>query len=105
MATATLTLIQEEELSELIRSYPVIYDKRDPSHKEKDVVANAWKEVVASCDFVHDEKTAEALFKNLKKRYQKKKAAVKKTEKSGTSSARKSRRQRKISNLTRSFHG
>ena len=87
MATATITLLQEEELSELIRSYPVIYDKREPSHKEKDVITNAWKAIAASCDFVNDEKTAESLFKNLKKRYQKKKAAVKRADKSGTGSA------------------
>ena len=72
MATAALMLVQEEELSELIRSFPVIYDKREPSHKEKDVVQNAWKAIVESCDFVNDERTAESLFKNLKKRYIKK---------------------------------
>ena len=36
--------------SEVIK-YKCIYDKRDPGHKEKDRVVNAWAEVEKSLGF------------------------------------------------------
>ena len=51
---ASLNLLKEEELSEAIRSYPVIYDKRNRGYKDKNIVNNAWKEFVDSLDFVED---------------------------------------------------
>ena len=48
------------------------------------VVGNAWKEIVDFLDFADNMEEAKTFFVNLKKRYQKKKAELRRQEKSGT---------------------
>ena len=43
---ANLNLMDEESLGEAVRNYPVIYDKQMRDHKDRNVVNNAWKEIV-----------------------------------------------------------
>ena len=40
-----------------VQKDPCLYDKNHRSHKEKNVVQNAWKAVVDELDFVEDGKT------------------------------------------------
>ena len=42
----------EEELSETVRSFPVLYDKSYKGNKEKDVMKNAWDAVAAALEFI-----------------------------------------------------
>ena len=37
--------MEDESLSIEVYKYPCLYDKSIPEHKEKDRVANAWKEI------------------------------------------------------------
>ena len=53
-----LSLIEEELLAETVNIYPVLYDKRAPGYKEKDVVFNAWGEVADKLDFVENGKNS-----------------------------------------------
>ena len=39
-----LTLVQEEELCELVHIFPILYGKSHKGYKEMDAVANAWEE-------------------------------------------------------------
>ena len=47
-----LTLQENEELAEVIRRYPCLYDKSRKEYKDKNVAENAWKEVVNQLDFI-----------------------------------------------------
>ena len=38
-------------LAEKVQGFPVLYDKRLKSFKEKDAVQNAWEKVAESLDF------------------------------------------------------
>ena len=40
-----LTVQENEELAEVIRKYPCLYDKSKKEYKDKNVTENAWKEV------------------------------------------------------------
>ena len=71
-----VTLLNKEKLAENIQNFPVIFYKMDKSHKEKDVVENAWRAVVENVDFVESSKEAKTIFDNLKKRYNKKKKTI-----------------------------
>ena len=42
MEKVSLDISREEELSETVRSFPVLYDKSHKGFKEKDAVKNAW---------------------------------------------------------------
>ena len=42
----SLNLLEEEELTEEVRKYPVLYDKNYKVYMEKDAVNNAWNEIV-----------------------------------------------------------
>ena len=59
--------MKEETLAEAIRQFPVIFDKTEKGHKERDTVENAWREVVKDVDFLSDVKSAKLMFDNLKK--------------------------------------
>ena len=50
--TEKINIVQEEQLCEVVRSYPVIYDKSHKGYKERDAVANAWKDVANSLEFI-----------------------------------------------------
>ena len=49
-----LDINQEENLWELVRQFPVIFDKSHKGYKEKDAEVNAWNEIANSLDFIHD---------------------------------------------------
>lgn len=37
-----------EDLINLVRERPAIYDPSDPNHRDRDVIASLWKEVAAA---------------------------------------------------------
>ena len=47
-------IAQEENLCELVRQFPVIFDKSHKGYKEKDAEVNAWNETANSLDFIPD---------------------------------------------------
>ena len=49
-----LTVQENEELAEVIRKYPCLYDKSKKEHKDKNVTENAWKEVADQLDFIQN---------------------------------------------------
>ena len=49
-----LSLEQEEILAFRVKEYPCLFDKTDKGYKEKDCVANAWKEVADSLEFTEN---------------------------------------------------
>ena len=50
----SLSLREDEILSEKVRLYPCLYDKSHKSYKEKDVVQNAWQEIAEELEFITD---------------------------------------------------
>ena len=52
----SLSLVQVENLCELVRQYPILFDKSQKGYKERDAVSNAWEEVASSLEFIHDGK-------------------------------------------------
>ena len=74
----------DEELSEAIRKYPVIYDKGEKGHKDKLKVANAWKKVIEELG-LEDVDIAQRQFANLKKLFNKRRKVVTKCGPSGVS--------------------
>ena len=50
----SLSLNEDELLSEKVRSYPCLYDKSSKSYKEKDVIKNAWTKIAEQLDFIED---------------------------------------------------
>ena len=44
--------IREEELSETVKSFPVLYDKSNKGFKEKHAVKNAWDGVATALQFM-----------------------------------------------------
>ena len=49
-----LSIVQEENLCQLARQYPVIFDKSHKGYKEKDVEENAWQKIGSTLDFFID---------------------------------------------------
>ena len=47
-----LNISEEEKLCEVVRDYPILYDKSQKGYKERDAVENAWNEVSSLLDFV-----------------------------------------------------
>ena len=43
---------REEELSETVRSFPVLYEKSYKGNKEKDAMKNAWDAVATALEFI-----------------------------------------------------
>ena len=82
-----LSLLEEEKLVEIVRNYPILYDKSHQGYKGRDAVRNAWREVAMSLEFIDDGDSARQYFDVFKKRYLRKRGSVKKASKSGTSSA------------------
>ena len=81
-----LSLLEEEKLTEIIRDFPILYDKSHQGYKERDAVENAWSEVAKSLEYVETGDMAKLCFESFKKRYLKKRNALKKVNRSGTSS-------------------
>jgi len=51
------SLLEEEKLTEKIRSYPALYNKSHKGYKERDAISNAWKEVADGLDFIENGKS------------------------------------------------
>ena len=51
-----LSLQKNEELAELVQTFPCLYDKYKREYKDKNVVQNAWKEVADQLDFIENSK-------------------------------------------------
>ena len=49
-----LSLEREEVFAFRVKEYPCLFDKTDKGCKEKDCVANAWKEVAGSLEFTEN---------------------------------------------------
>ena len=47
-----LSIVQEENLCELVRQYPVVFDKSHKSYREKDGEENEWQEIASALDFL-----------------------------------------------------
>ena len=54
MAECKLSLIQKENLCEIIHNYPVIFDKSCNGQKERDAITNASEEIANSLEFISD---------------------------------------------------
>jgi len=51
-----LSLDKEEKLAFEVKKYPCLFDKTDKGYKERDCIANAWKEVADSLEFLESGK-------------------------------------------------
>ena len=51
-----MSLQENEELAETLRTFPCLYDKSKKEYKDKNVVQNAWKEVADQLDFIENSK-------------------------------------------------
>ena len=49
-----LSVQENEELAEVARKYPCLYDKSRKECKDKSVVKNAWKEIADQLDFMQN---------------------------------------------------
>ena len=83
----SFSVSEEERLSEVVRNYPILYDKTQKGYKERDAVENAWNEVSTLLDFVQSGSLAKNSFENFKKRHLKERNPYKKAQKSETSTA------------------
>ena len=45
-----------EQLAEIVKAFPCLYDKTKKGCKEKDVVTNVWNSVANQLDFIEDVK-------------------------------------------------
>ena len=48
--STALSLQENEELAEAVRTFPCLYGKSKKEYKDKNVVQNAWKEVADELD-------------------------------------------------------
>ena len=60
-----LSLLEEEKLTEIVRDFPVLYDKSHQGYKEHDAVGNAWSEVATSLEFLENGDMAKLCFENF----------------------------------------
>ena len=60
-----LTVQENEELAEVIRRYPCLYDKSRKEYKDKNVAENACKEVVNQLEFIESGESYNFFLKNL----------------------------------------
>ena len=61
-----LSLLEEKQLSETVRNFPVLYDRSKKGFMVRDAVKNAWTEVARSLDFIENWDDARNLFENFK---------------------------------------
>ena len=50
----SLSIKEEEQLSEKVKELPVFYGKAAKGYKEQDTVNNAWRSVAEALDFAED---------------------------------------------------
>ena len=53
---ASLSFEENEQLSEVVREFPCLYDKSKKEYKDENVVENAWKQVAEKLEFLSDGK-------------------------------------------------
>ena len=68
-------LFEDESLSNEVQKYLCLYDKGNKGYKERDRRSNAWRRVESELGL--EEGTAEKRFDAIKKRYNRKKNALK----------------------------
>ena len=75
-------LFEDESLSNEVQKYPCLYDKGNKGYKERDRRSNAWRRVESELGL--EEGAAEKRFDAIKKRYNRKKNALKSKKVSGS---------------------
>ena len=50
----SLSIKEEEQLSEKVKEFPVLRDKAAKRYREKDVINNAWRSGAEALDFAKD---------------------------------------------------
>ena len=93
-----------EILANVVRNYPSVYDKSRQEYRDILVKANDWKAIAEEIEFLEDATDAQNKWRNLSKLYSKKRNALKSAQKSGTSTQRR-RRPAKIMTNFHSWHG
>ena len=71
-----------EQLSELVKMYPCLYNKQEKSFKKEEVKQRAWKEIAKELD-LENGKVVEQLWNNLKKFLSKRRTKLKEVDVSG----------------------
>ena len=51
-----LSLEEKEQLVEVVRTYPCLYDKSKKECKDKNVCENAWEKVIEKLEFIENGK-------------------------------------------------
>ena len=57
--------LQEERLCEIIREYPILYDKSLKGYKERDAVSNCWEEIATMVDYLPNGISVKNAFDNF----------------------------------------
>ena len=68
-----------EQLSELVKMYPCLYNKQEKDFKKEEVKQRAWKEIAKELD-LENGKVVEQLWNNLKKLLSKRRTKLKEVE-------------------------
>ena len=71
-----------EQLSELVKMYPCLYNKQEQDFKKEEVKQRAWKEIAKELD-LENGKIVEELWNNFKKLLSKRRAKLKEVDVSG----------------------
>ena len=50
----SLSIKEEEQLSEKVKEFPALYDKAAKRYKQKDAVNNVWRRVAETLDVAGD---------------------------------------------------
>ena len=52
-----LSIVQKENICELVRQYPAIIDKSHKGYTEKNLEEDAWQEIASALDFLSTSKS------------------------------------------------
>ena len=74
-----------EQLSELVKMYPCLYNKQEQDFKKEEVKQRAWKEIAQELD-IENGKVVEQLWNNFKKLLCKRRTKLKEVDVSGAAS-------------------
>lgn len=99
--------MREEILVDCVKEFPCIYDKNQKSDKDRTVLGNTWQKVIEKLEnsnFDMEVQDAKAVFANLKKRYQNKRATFRRAKESGQGS-KEVLSLKRIPNIMRFFDG
>ena len=75
-----------EQLSELVKMYPCLYNKQDKKIKKEEVKQRAWREIAKELD-LENGKVGEQLWNNLKKLLSKQRTKLKEVDVSGAAAS------------------